>query len=250
MKKVFCILLLSILENFISAKLPWDYSFENNKGVENYKKNNFKEASKNFDNAYNFMPNNNIIRFNKAATLYKQKKYTEAQNIYLGLLKDKNIETSLKEKTYYNLGNTMYRMAEQANYPQFYGNSLAYYQKALDINSEDKKAKENYDFVKKKIEDLLKNNSNNNSNNQNNNNNSNNSNNQNNSQNNSSNSNNSNNNGNKNENNNDDFSQPFNNSAIEKFLKNQRIEELLNHNLLNKNYNYGKQKKIYQTKDW
>ncbi|MEK7433930.1 MAG: hypothetical protein AABZ74_12405 [Cyanobacteriota bacterium] len=231
-----------VSEIFISAKYPWDYVFENNKGVANFKNNDFKTSEKNFDKAYEYTTNNDTIIFNKASSLYKQKRYSESQSIYLNLLKSKNLDAEIRQKTYYNLGNTMYKMAEESKHDPFYYESLKYYQKAMDINSEDKNAKENYDFVKEKIQEKLKNSIQNMMNNQQG------------TENKSNPNNNLQNNGNKNQQSQNDntnqVGQNVENSAIDSFLKNMKLDELKNQNLLNRKYKFEKQNSSSQKKDW
>lgn len=223
----------------LASNFPWDYAVENNKGVKNYHSKNYKEAQFNFEQAYKSAPNNLDIKYNKASALYQQKKYAESQTIYLGLLKEKNLTSELRQKTYYNLGNTVYRLAEESNYDKLFYDSLNNYQKAIDINPEDKKAKENYEFVKKLLQDRIKNQIKNNSNK-----NQNNKNQKTDPQKNTSNNNASNN------NKNQQYNDPIDNSMIDKFLNEQKKEELEKQALLNRKYNFDKKNQTPLKKDW
>lgn len=243
-KPTYLISFLLLSQVFLSASsFPWDFSVENNKGVKNYHSKNYKEAQLNFEEAYKRAPNNLDIKYNKASALYQQKKYAESQAIYLGLLKEKNLTSELRQKTYYNLGNTVYRLAEESNYDKLFYDSLNNYQKAIDIKPDDKKAKENFEFVKKLIQERLKNQMKNSS--SDNSKGKNNKNQKPNPQKNPNNNNSSNNNG-----KNQQYNDPIDNSMIDKFLDAQKKDELEKQALLNRRYNFDKKKQTSLKKDW
>lgn len=241
-KQTYLISFLLLSQVFLLASnFPWDYAVENNKGVKNYHSKNYKEAQVNFEQAYKSAPNNLNIKYNKASTLYQQKKYAESQAIYLGLLKEKNLTSELRQKTYYNLGNTVYRLAEESNYDKLFYDSLNNYQKAIDINPEDKKAKENHEFVKKLLQERIKNQIKNNSS----------------SKNKKNDSKSSGNTQNSNKTNSpvnnqsqQQYNDPINNSMIDKFLNEQKKEELEKQALLNRKYNFDKKNQPTLKKDW
>lgn len=234
------ILFIFLSQVFLSASsFPWDFSVENNKGVKNYHSKNYKEAQINFEEAYKKAPNNLDIKYNKASALYQQKKYAESQAIYLGLLKEKSLTSELRQKTYYNLGNTVYRLAEESNYDKLFYDSLNNYQKAIDIKPDDKKAKENFEFVKKLIQERLKNQMKNNSNK-----------NQNDKNKKPDSQKNNNNNNASNTNKNQQYNDPIDSSMIDKFLDAQKKDELEKQALLNRRYNFDKKKQASLKKDW
>ena len=150
----------------ISSSFPWEYATFNNLGVKRYLEQNYSEAESYFQSAQREEPNNIEIKYNYAGNLYKQGKYIESQTIFLDLLKEKNIKEDLKQKINYNLGNLLYKMGVKDNPEIFWSTALGYYQKAMELNPKDLEAKENYEFVLKKLS-KISNNSNNKNNNRN-----------------------------------------------------------------------------------
>src|SRR5207249_8033460 len=67
-------------------------------------------------------------------------------------------ETRLQSKSHYNLGNTLYKRGETQKSDDKklsdWTNALDHYEQTLKLEPQDKEAKENYDYVKKKIEEL------------------------------------------------------------------------------------------------
>lgn len=148
------LLINSLLITQTAGFFPWEYVLNNNQGIEEYKKQNFVKAETLFNKALSDNPEDINIRFNLADTLYKKKNYIESQSIYLEILKNKNSSGELKQKAHYNLGNVLYRLGEQSNSELFWTNAVQEYQRALNIISDDKQARENYEFVKKKLKQI------------------------------------------------------------------------------------------------
>ncbi len=149
--------LLSIVSAFCfetAGFFPWDYVLNNNKGIVEYNKKSFNQAETLFNLALQDKKDDIEIKYNLANNYYKQKKYIESQTLYLDILNNQNTSGELKEKIHYNLGNVLYRLGEQSNPELFWSNSLKEYQRAMNIVSEDKQAKENYDFVFDKLKKL------------------------------------------------------------------------------------------------
>lgn len=69
-------------------------------------------------------------------------------------------DTSLQSKSHYNLGNTLYEQgdAQKSDEKKLtdWNNALQHYEQTLKIDPQNKEAKENSEFVKKKIEELKK----------------------------------------------------------------------------------------------
>src|SRR5439155_25012948 len=67
-------------------------------------------------------------------------------------------DTTLQSKTHYNLGNTLYQHGEAQKTDEKklsdWTNALDQYEQTLKLEPQNKEAKENYDYVKKKIEEL------------------------------------------------------------------------------------------------
>ena len=131
-----------------------------NKGNKLFKKGQFDEAIKNYEEALKNSPESAIGNFNAGAALYKQQQYKESiehtQKVLLS--EDKNIQ----QKAYYNLGNAYYKwgMSQEekdiSSAIQKLQRSLSHYEKALSIEKDDQDARLNYEFVKKELEKLKK----------------------------------------------------------------------------------------------
>jgi Ca-activated chloride channel family protein len=67
-------------------------------------------------------------------------------------------DAALQSKSHYNLGNTLYQRgdAEKTDEKKLtdWTNAVDHYEQALKIEPQNREAKENYEFVKKKIEEL------------------------------------------------------------------------------------------------
>ena len=67
-------------------------------------------------------------------------------------------DTGLQSKSHYNLGNTLYQRGETQKSDEKklsdWTNALNHYEETLKVEPQNKEAKENYEYVKKKIEDL------------------------------------------------------------------------------------------------
>ncbi len=111
-----------------------------------------------YDLSYkNFSQRKDVISvFNSSNSLYKLKKYEEALKSYLSL---ENIDFPYKNILFYNIWNTYYRIWEQqksnAKKYWYYEKSLGYYDKSL-WEKYTKDAKDNYDFVKSKLDSINK----------------------------------------------------------------------------------------------
>lgn len=87
-------------------------------------------------------PEDPVIRYNLATTLYQTKNYQEAAKEYekaIQLAKDKE----LLGQAHYNYGNTQYRLGN-------FEKAIESYKKALEINPADKDAKYNLEFLQNK----------------------------------------------------------------------------------------------------
>ena len=106
------------------------------------------------------LPENPQLQFNLGTAAYKGGKYDEALNAFQAALNVQEI--ALQNQGYYNMGNTLYRQGQgtEKSKPQDtikkWETSIQAYEGALKLNSEDKDAAFNRDFVKKRLEELKK----------------------------------------------------------------------------------------------
>lgn len=133
------------------------------KGNTLYHQQNYEEAIKKYRHALQKDAESDMINFNAGAALYQNKKYAEAQESFQkALLSD---DEELKQKAHYNLGNTLYRMAEDvgSKNPQEalkpLEDALVQYEQALQIDPQDQEAQANYQFVRevlKKVKEQIR----------------------------------------------------------------------------------------------
>jgi Ca-activated chloride channel family protein len=136
-------------------------SFGASAGLELYEQQKFPEAYEHFQKALQENPGarqSDRIEFDAGAAAYKMKDYNKALQSFSQALLSKN--PHLQSESHYNLGNTLYQRGEaeksDAKKLTNWEGALQHYQETLKAEPQNKNAKDNYEFVKKKIEELKK----------------------------------------------------------------------------------------------
>jgi len=98
------------------------------------------------------------MEFDSGAAAYQMRQYDKAVEAFSqALLSD---DVKLQSKSHFNLGNTLYQHGESLNNDNKkltdWTNALEHYEQTLKLEPNNKEAKENYEFVKRKIEELKK----------------------------------------------------------------------------------------------
>ena len=130
-------------------------------GLDLYDQQKYPEAYEHFQQTLKENPGTRVtdrIEFDAGAAAYKMKNYNKALESFSQALLSKN--QTLQAASQYNLGNTLYQRgdeekAEDKKLTDWNG-ALQHYQETLKTEPKNKEAKDNYDYVKKKIEDLKK----------------------------------------------------------------------------------------------
>ncbi len=130
-------------------------------GLDAYRDGKFNDAYDAFQDTLKAHPQSRVedkLQFDSGAAAYKMKEYAKAlQSFSQALLSP---DTGLQAKSHYNLGNTLYQQGEEQKSKQNklndWRNALEHYQQTLKIDPHNQPAKENYEYVKKKIDDLKK----------------------------------------------------------------------------------------------
>ena len=145
-------LLLFILAGSARAAAP---------GIQLYEKQKFPEAYAEFQKTLQENPNtrqSDRIQFDAGAAAYKMKDYNKALQAFSQALLSKN--PHLQSESHYNLGNTLFQRgdAEKSDEKKLtnWESALQHYQETLKAEPQNKNAKDNYDYVKNKIEELKK----------------------------------------------------------------------------------------------
>jgi Ca-activated chloride channel family protein len=142
------LLLLSLPSAFASAP-----------GLEAYRGGKFNDAYQEFQQTLKTHPQTNAadkLNFDSGAAAYKMKDYGKALESYSQALLSP--DAGLQSKSHYNLGNTLYQRGEAQSADDKklgdWTNALKHYEETLKLEPENKEAKENNEYVKKKIEEL------------------------------------------------------------------------------------------------
>jgi Ca-activated chloride channel family protein len=128
-------------------------------GLDAYRDGKFSDAYSQFQQTLKTHPQSRAedkLQFDSGAAAYKSEEYGKAlESFSQALLSPDN---GLQSKSHYNLGNTLYQRGEaQKNDDKKlsdWTNALDHYQQTLKLEPQNREAKENYDYVKKKIDDL------------------------------------------------------------------------------------------------
>jgi len=130
-------------------------------GIDLYEEQKFPEAYDHFQKTLQENPGTrqtDRIQFDAGAAAYKMKDYNKALQSFSQALLSKN--PHLQSESHYNLGNTLYQRgeAEKSDTKKLtnWEGALQHYEETLKAEPQNKNAKDNYEFVKKKIEELKK----------------------------------------------------------------------------------------------
>jgi Ca-activated chloride channel homolog len=142
--------LLILVTSFAFAAAP---------GIDAYREGKFEDAYSQFQQTLKSHPESRAddkLQFDSGAAAYKLKDYTRALESFSQALLTR--DTGLQGKGHYNLGNTLYQRGEAEKTDEKklsdWTNALDHYQQTLKLDPNDKDAKDNYDYVKRKIEEL------------------------------------------------------------------------------------------------
>ena len=134
-------------------------SFAASPGLDAYRDNKFPEAYQEFEKTLKNHPQSHAtdkIEFDAGAAAYKMKDYTKALNSFSQALLSP--DAGLQSRSYYNLGNTLYQRGDSQKKDdeklKDWTNALQHYEQSLKITPDNKEAKENLEYVKRKIEEL------------------------------------------------------------------------------------------------
>jgi len=125
-----------------------------------YQKGKYSEATAQYKTLVQKHPTKPELQFNFGSSSYKCEKFEDAAEAFYKSLKTD--QPTLQQQAYYNLGNTQYRIGQKTEKEnpqqtiQVWEQALQSYQNSLQLKKDDADAKFNYEFVKKKLEQLKK----------------------------------------------------------------------------------------------
>ncbi len=130
-----------LFATFAFAQLGRGKVVEGNRLFEEEK---YDQALNKYRDAQVYSPESPLLKFNIADAQYKKNKYEEALKEFESALTTD--DATAQAKTYYNLGNTLYRMGKLPE-------SILAYKESLKINPDDEDAKYNLEFVRRQLKD-------------------------------------------------------------------------------------------------
>ncbi len=140
-----CVASIVIVALFIASGTARASSYQTMKqGTEAYQQGNYDESLSRFQEGRIESPDDPGVRFNLSSAQYQTNKLDEAAKGFEAIISQSN-DPKLKQKAFYNLGNTAFR---QGNFQASADN----YRKALELDPSDLDAKQNLEFVLKKLE--------------------------------------------------------------------------------------------------
>lgn len=125
-----------------------------------YREGKYSEAAREYKISAEKQPKKAELQYNVGASTYKAKSYPDAAAAFQKALKTDKVE--LQQQTFYNLGNAQYRIGQETEKTnpqqtiQTWQQALKSYEAAMQLKKDDADAKYNYEFVKKKLEELQK----------------------------------------------------------------------------------------------
>ena len=142
MRKMIFFLILNIL--FAISAFAQSGHKQVTEGNKLYAEEKYDEANNKYRDALIYSPESPIINFNIGDVQYKKRNFEEAVKSYeKSTFSD---EIKVQSGSYYNIGNTLYKMGKLPE-------SILAYKKALELNPEDKDAKYNLEYVRAKLKD-------------------------------------------------------------------------------------------------
>jgi Ca-activated chloride channel family protein len=128
-------------------------------GINAYQQGKFEDAYKEFQGTLKSHPESRAedeLQFDSGTAAYKLKDYNKALESFSQALLTP--DTRLQTKGHYNLGNTLYQRGEIEKSDDKklsdWTNALDHYEQTLKLDPQNKEAKDNYEYVKKKIDEL------------------------------------------------------------------------------------------------
>src|SRR5262249_19500780 len=128
-------------------------------GIDEYQQGKFEDAYKEFQETLKSHPQSRAedeLQFDSGTAAYKLKDYNKALESFSQALLTP--DTGLQTKGHYNLGNTLYQRGEIQKSDDKklsdWTNALDHYEQTLKLDPQNKQAKDNYEYVKKKIDEL------------------------------------------------------------------------------------------------
>ena len=124
--------------------------------LKNYARGKFSQARTEFERLARKSPDDARLRYNAGTAAFQEEDYDTALKHFNQTLSARDLK--LQEQSYYNLGNTHFRLGEKTTdakeKQQQWEQAIHQYESALKLNTNDMDAQFNMEVVKKKLEEL------------------------------------------------------------------------------------------------
>jgi Ca-activated chloride channel family protein len=121
-----------------------------------YKAGNYDQALKEYEQLLKRKSDDPRLHFNAGAAAYRNRQFEEAAKQFNATLSSQDLK--LQGLAYYNEGNSLYHLGERNPDPkkrtEAWEKALQDYQSTVKLSPQDADAKSNYEFVKRKLEEL------------------------------------------------------------------------------------------------
>jgi len=124
-----------------ASALP--FRSELNRGNDLYKKGNFSQAGNVYGKILEKKKSDQKAAFNSGDALYKEGRFEESAEVFKRLT-GKPVDKDLRDKAFYNLGNSFFKQED-------YKSAIGAYEEALKINPKDRDAQFNLELAKKML---------------------------------------------------------------------------------------------------
>ena len=125
-----------------------------------YEAGDYQAAQQEYQRLLGQNPTDARLHYNAGTAAYQAKQFEQAVTNFSTALSSPG-ETDLLERSYYNLGNTLYRIGDEEPDPTKkmagWEQAIKQYESALKLNAQDADARFNHDLVQKKLEELKSN---------------------------------------------------------------------------------------------
>jgi Ca-activated chloride channel family protein len=112
----------------------------------NLKNSNFTAAKELYIKALSDNPQNARLNYNLARIIYKENNFKQAENLFKKSIQNNPKNDDLKEKAFYNLGNSYFKQKD-------YRKAISSYKAALKLNSQDRNGLYNLKLAEKLLQD-------------------------------------------------------------------------------------------------
>jgi Ca-activated chloride channel family protein len=126
------------------------------KALKQYQTGRYDRALEEYERVLKSRPDDPRLHFNAGTSAFQNRDYDQALDHLNSALMTQDLPT--QHKTYYNIGNTRFRLGEAASdltkRQQLWEQAVGSYESALKLDPKDADAQFNHDFVKQKLEEL------------------------------------------------------------------------------------------------